>query len=211
MFGVLLLTTLVIGGTIHACKNSLYDEESRRQSINNDMYYYLDWQGHRRRVDNNHKVLIHVTDFKSGDKVDMDMKTGEILKNYSEIERRKHKEKESEITKENLKRKEIAKKEGKLWYSSYEKIKDPKVYYSPWRYVKKRVSDDLLLSDKSTDVILYDRTFELALDNELLDEEIKIKLIKRNRSLCNAEWLHHIENITKEDLFKYAKKIGALM
>ncbi len=211
MFGIIMITALLIGGTIQACRNSISDDRSKQNAIDNNQYYYLDWQGHRRRVDNNHKVLIHVTDFNTGDKVDMDMKTGQILKNYSEIERQKEKAKECEIHKENSINREKAKKEGRLWYSSYEKVRDTRVYYSPWCYVKKRVSDDLLLSDKSTNTILYDRRFELALDNESLDEETKEKLRRRNVSLCNEEWFCSLENITKEELLKYAKKIGALM
>lgn len=211
MFGIILLASLVIGGTVHVCKNSLYDDKSKQQSVKENRNYYLDWQGYRRRVDNNHKVLIHVTDFKTGDKVDMDMKTGEVLKNYSKALEIKEKEKENQIRSENIKRKQEAKNRGDLWYTSYEKINDTKVFYSPWAYVKKRVSDDLLLSNNSTGVILYDNRFELALDNELLDEETKLKLAKRNKVLFDAQWLYQIENITKEELLRYAKKIGALI
>lgn len=41
----------------------------------------MDWQGDTRSVDNDHKVLIHVTDFNTGDMVDLDVKTQEIFRN----------------------------------------------------------------------------------------------------------------------------------
>ena len=222
MFGLFMLGILGCGCVGAALKNAYHDGNNKQDSIRNNEPYYMDWQGSYRRVDNDHKVCIHTTSMKANwDKVDVDLKTGQILRNYSQEERNKIANREAEFAKENKERKEKALKEGRMWYSSYEITEHGLLLdrYYPYEYVYRRVSDDLLISPKSRhNEVMYDDKHEFILWR---NEEAYTRAymgfpsletdIRLNWDKIKGEYWQKLHNMTEHELEAYARKIGAIL
>lgn len=228
MWGLFFIVFFCIGAFIHSCKNDIENTKSKQNAINNNQKYYLDWRGSKRRVDNNHKVLQHVTDYRTGDKVDLDMKTNEVLRNYSQEERTQENQEEHKWEEENRKAKEKAIKEG--WYSYYAKVRTRPGYSRvvPYEYVDKRVSDDLLVKDEKVQNDAFIITAIGSRERSVcVDCDYKFRLYehsqrarnnrdvlrdddKYNKWLCKYLVKQNKTNMTEEQLLAYAKKIGAI-
>ena len=227
MFGLLWLIILGIGWLVFSYRNAVEDNHSKQKAKNENQKYYLDWQGKKRRIDNNHKVLQHVTDYRTGDKVDLDMDTNEVLRNYSQENREQQSKKEQEWLIEGKKNKEKAIAEQKYFYSM--RVYDPNNNITHSKYIWKRVSDDLeidtvslddyghMLRNKSygdryicIDTVYGLRLYELNPQYRNANKFI-IQDDKYNRWLCN--YLANEKNIgkTENELIQYAKKIDAIL
>lgn len=228
MWGLFILAFFCIGAFVHSCKNDIEDAKSKKNAINNNQNYYLDWQGSKRRVDNNHKVLEHVTDYRTGDKVDLDMKTNEVLRNYSQEERQNQHSEEQKWAEDNREAKEKAIREG--WYTYYAKTRtspgDSKIL--PYEYVDRRVKDDLLVQDKKVPNDVFIKTEIGKCERTIcVDAKYKFRLYeysekarssrdvlrdddKYNKWLCTYLVKENRTDMTEEQLLTYAKKIGAI-
>lgn len=227
MWGLFFIAFFCIGAFIHSCKNDIENTKSKQNAINNNQNYYLDWQGSKRRVDNNHKVLQHVTDYRTGDKVDLDMKTNEVLRNYSQEERTQKSQEEHNWKEENRIAKEKAIKEGRYYYSSKENRRDPSIGVLPWEYFQRRVSDDLLIEVDGKVIDYYAKSRYDKYRYVCVDAKYKFRLFecgisaqknkkylldddKHNRWLCSYLVNEKKVDMTEEQLLKYAKSIGAI-
>jgi len=228
MWGLFVIIIFLIGAFVHSCKNGIEDNRSKQNAKNANQKYYLDWHGKQRRIDNNHRILEHVTDYRTGDKVDLDMKTNEILRNYSQEERLKRQQEELSWAEDNKKEKEKAIKEGRYAYSSKEKRKDPTIGILPWEYFQRRVSDNLLLEvDKNVidysvprnDIrhnrsVYVDAKYKFRLYECGIDARKNLKYLeaddKYNRWRCDYLANEGNSGMTKDELFQYAKNIGAI-
>lgn len=224
MFGILTLLVFICGCTFHACKNASWDEKNKRNAIANNESYYIDWQGNRRRVDNDHKVCIHTTGLEyNWEKVDIDLKTGEVLKNYTQEQNVSIEAQKQKHIRRNIKEKETAIKEGRLWYSAYDFSKilfstnNGYLYETVWR----RVSDDIILDKKrTTHKRLYEEKFGLILWRDKKeyqkyylgsccpsiekDKEYNWRCIK---SKINQEQY----NMTEQEIERYAREVKAIL
>lgn len=173
MFGALWLTVIVISGIMFIIKNNKEDARSKNNAINNNQKYYLDWEGRNRRIDNDHRVVQYVTNPVTRDKIDLDVDSNIILRNYSQEEREQNKKEELRWKEEGVKNKENAIRDGSYYYYVKEKKIDLEVLSSlppwindvererrttTWSYIYRRVSDDLLVEtvyiDRNTGSIL---------------------------------------------------------
>lgn len=224
MFGAIAIIIFICGCAFHGFKNASFDGKSKRDAILNNEMYYMDWQGYQRRVDNEHKVCIHTTGLEyNWDTVDIDLKTGEVLRNYTHEQAKSISIQKQKYTERNIKEKEKAIKEEKLWYPAYDFSKvlcstnGGFLYEIVWR----RVSDDIILDKKrTTNKVLYDDKFGLVLwrDEKTYhkhylnyccntiekDKEYNWRCI---RSKINQERY----NMTEQEIEEYARSINAIL
>lgn len=220
MFGLFMLGVIGCGCFYNAMKNASWDGNHKQESIKNNESYYMDWQGSYRRVDNDHKVCLNMTDWSNGDIVDIDLKTNQMLNRRPSRERELIERTKSEYLIKNREAKEKAIKEGKMWYSSYEitekGLQRNKIY--PFDFVSRRVSDDLLLDQtRTSNNAMYDEKFSFVLwrsEKEYKkypsyyspekDKEYNWRQIKSN-------YTQERYNMSEHELEKYARKIGAIL
>lgn len=243
MWGLIAIIVFVIGYFIFSCRNSAEDSRSKQNAKDANQKYYLDWEGKKRRIDNDHQFLQHVTDYRTGDKVDLDMKTNEVLRNYSQEERVHNQIEAERYRKEGLESKEKSLREGYYTYHVKERHVDEAVLASllpwttdvererrtvSWEYVNRRVSDDLLVRDEKVQNDAFIKT-EIGRSerNVCIDAQYKFRLYeysekartsrnvlrdddKYNRWLCSYLIKENKVDMTEEELFAYAKSIGAI-
>lgn len=208
MFGALMAGVFLIGCAVTAIKNGSYNFESKNDAINNNQKYYMDWQGDYRRVDNGHRVLRHVKDFKTGDIVDLDMKTNQILRNYSKEERIKEFAEQDAMKRERERAKEEALKNGLIVYESKEPLPDPRGHTVKHHYVTRRTRDDLLVIHNRYRLVDKKCCFIIC----CYEGYSSVKEVKqRNRQKCKNEYLQKETGMTEEELLAYAKSIGAIL
>ena len=149
MIGLLILIVVVVGIFVGTYKQESYNNEKRNTSQGQGEAYYTDYNGSTRRVDNNHKVLCNMHDSINGDRVDIDMKTGEYLNRVPDSDRVR-KEKWIEQCKEcDSRAKAKAIEEGIPFYRATVQVDDASKYNMfPGKEIYLRVSDDLPLDSK---------------------------------------------------------------
>lgn len=217
------LVILSVAGCVclgQACKNASWDRHSKDRAKNNNELYYMDWEGNYRRVDNNNKVLRNMTDWNNGDIVDIDIKTNQMLNVRSCRERELIETAKQRCRMRNIKNKEEAIKEGRLWYSSYEITEHQKMINSfyPFEYVCRRVSDDLLLNyERTNHGVMYDNKFELLLwrDEEQYNNIFNYPTLEKDKEYnwgCIKSKLNQEKyNMTEQEIEKYARDIKAIL
>lgn len=237
MWGLFILGAIGIGAMIHSLKNDTENASSRNNATNSGQKYYTDNYGKVRSVDTNHQVMRYTTagHKHNWDTVDKDMKTGQILRNYTQEKRDEISNEKRKIHEENLRSKKKAIEEGRYWYS----VKEPPIegyrggsiaYYSYQRdimenrlenlfnyeYHKYRISDDLLLDDDSTH---YQRIKEFKCQFVVYDPDVEKdgnlkKLnqhIEYNNYNCESSFSQNRCKMTEQEMREYAKKVGAYM
>ena len=215
MFGLFVWVIIGVVWYVGLLKNARSDGQSIRNSKLNNDPYYTDWKGDVRRVDNNHKVLRYTTSSKCNyDRVDIDLKTGEVLRNYSQEEREKIAAKEHKYYLDAQKDKEKAMEQGIPWYSSYESTENAKNMHSahPYEYVHRRISDNLLVEANME--VMRDTKYNFILwRNEVCYKRYpEIYSLEKDKewNLKRIDYLVKYKNINKQELEEYAKKIKAL-
>lgn len=226
MVGLLVFFIISLVCLKEIINNSYYNDKSKREAIDKNKQYYLDWRGNTRRVDNNHKVCMHTTTgYGDWDTVDIDLKTGEVLRNYTQEEIDEIVERERKFFQEAQKNKEEAIKTGRLYYSSYEPtgrmLQINKTY--PYEYVYRRVTDDLLLdSQKTNSNQIYDAKYGFILwrNEKQYKEHPTIYSIENDKR--HNQWILSQTNfleygtckpfiVSRQELEEYAKKNGAIL
>lgn len=237
MWGLFVLAAVGIGAMIHSCKNDIENTDCRNEAKNSGQKYYMDNLGKTRSVNNNHQVLRHTTagHKHNWDTVDLDIKTGQILHNYTQEKRDEISAEKRKIQEENKKSKQKALEEGRYWYS----VKEPPIegysrgikYYnhqnslkslhgledlSCYEYHNYRFSDGLLLEDKvchygvvqefKGGFIVYDYEAEANGDVEKLKEHAK-----SNSYMCRSDIHQFLKKMTEAELIAHAKKVGAYL
>lgn len=171
MFGILFFGILGIGAFVYSCKNDADNARRRENSRQNGQDYYMDNIGKDRRVDNNHQVVRVFKNCNGSDRADdvlMDLKTGQVLHNYSEDKRRIEREEINKAINENISRREKARKKGEYAYRAYDEHPIIDGFYedmhaamylrNPYNLSERerngadhvrRVSDNLLLTKKT--------------------------------------------------------------
>ena len=150
MLGVFMLGVIGVGVIAEAYKHGSYDNEKRSHSQSSGESYYIDYNGHTRRTDNNHKVLCNMHDWSNGDRVDIDMKTGEYLNRVADPKRIIKEEWLKECKEFNKRNKKKAIEDGKPYYYGTVQIDNVNKYsMRPGEEIFLRVSDDLPLEKKS--------------------------------------------------------------
>ena len=150
MLGVFMLGVIGVGIIAEAYKQGTYDNEKRNYSQNLKESYYTDYNGNTRRTDNNHKVLCNMHDWNNGDRVDIDMKTGEYLNRVPNPERIRKEKWLKECKEFNVRNKKKAIENGKPYYYGTVQIDNVNKYNTcPGEEIFLRVSDDLPLEKKS--------------------------------------------------------------
>ena len=207
MFGLAALIGCVIyliGCFIVSIKNDNYDAEQRYNAKQNNEWYYMDWKGNYRSTSTGHRILIHTIDLKTGDKVDLDMKTNQILRNYTQEEKERECQKKDFIaTQSNLKREE-ARRNGFAYYLSTDPCIDKITGKETYVITTRRVSDNLIVF--STSDYCQDKKTNLYLRVYNKDLEYFEYCKKKNRDMCKKKWLQNQMNMTEEELLDYAKK-----
>lgn len=221
MLGIFMLGVIGVGCLYQSCKNASEDGRNRQGAINRKDPYYIDWEGNCRRVDNGHKVCRYTTSMNANwDTVDVDLKTGEILRNHSQERRNEIKVREERFKRENMERKNKAIEEGKLWYNSYEANKEKMArgaYYS-YSFVPRRVSDNLLLDERRTsNVQMNENKFGLLLwrDENQYKKYPTINSIEKDKEYnwrcINSKYKQEDYNMTAKEIEEYARKVGAIL
>lgn len=146
MIGIVFILIALIGVFVESCKKDSYNAEKRNNAKLQGKPYYMDYNGNDRRVDNNHEVLRNMHDWSNGDRVDIDVKTGEYL-NRVPNEKRVRRENWIKKCEEDAKRrKKEAIEKGQPFYYATVQIDDVSKYRSlPGSEIYLRVSDDLPL------------------------------------------------------------------
>ena len=241
MLGLFVLAALGVGAMVHSCKNEAENTKDRNDAASRGQEYYLDNLGKTRSVKNNHQVLRRTTGGTkyNWDTVDLDMKTGQVLRNYTQEKRDEISAEKRIIHEENKKSKQKAIEEGRYWYS----VKEPPIerysqygarlnYYtyqhdlnsalrpmenlSCYEYHKYRLSDGLLLEDKTchSGIVREFKCGFIVYDykaEENGDEKKIMEHAKLNSSRCRSEFVQSKTKMTDAELFIYAKKIGAYL
>ena len=221
MFGAIMLGVITCGCVAQALKEASYDGNHRSKAGSNNQKYYMDFHGSDRRVDNNNKVMKYTIDFKTGDRVDLDLKTGEVLRNYSQEKRNKDKRKELEFNEKNKNEREKAIKEGKYFYSSYEKTEYRMMMTpnTPYEYVKRRCIDNLLLHKDSDYRQVRDAKYGFLLYRDPKEynqtyryDPLTVEKDKEwNLMHCRCKFIQEEHNMTYEELKAEAERLGAII
>lgn len=234
MWGLLFLGIVGIGAIGGMMRNSIHDEENRNESIRSGDEVYIGSKGEWRRTDNGHQVLMGV--IRNGNRVNVDKKTGEILKNYSQIDRDRIEKEKQEIKRKNKESKDEAKKKGRYFYSCKEPpiekgeygcaedsiiqvtnyklaLREVKSYSNLTMYYvyhKRRTVDDLLIYFDNDGTIrdLFSGLIIKASATRLSYRTIE-ELIKENDKIINSKEVQTKCNMTSSQLRQRTKKIGA--
>ena len=235
MWGLLFFAVLGIGGFIYSCKNDAEDTRDRQKRREEGEAYYFDHIGRQRRVDNNHQVMRAVQ--RNGtyrDDVMMDMKTGQVLHNYSNDKRQERMKWEQEQQRESNKRREAARAAGKYSYRtckeppitcglyddlhSYPYSQDP-LYIETYHYAyhDRRVSDNLLMKGSCNDArcgfVLFNEEAEKNNDIEWINKHVdwNWRIINNWDNECRYSWRENTPYPTAAEVEKYAREIGAYL
>lgn len=238
MWGLFVLAAMGIGAMVVSCKNDAENLNCRNEAKDNERKYYVDNLGKWRSVDNNHQVAIRSCGGRkhNWDEVDVDMKTGTVLRNHTQEKRNEITNKKNEIRLKNEEAKQVAIKDGKYFYIAneppierYEGSSIEYYYYqkelggltpienlSYYEDHKRRVEDDLLL-EKDTVFWRPIREFKTRLIVCDIEAEKKNDIEKINqhrewnRRQCRCSFIQKDCNMTEYELIEHAKKIGAYM
>ena len=170
MFGLVVIIVFIIGAYIESCKKDAYNGERRRNARQQGQQYYMDYNGNNRRVDNNHEVLLYMTDWSNGDRVDIDVKTGEYI-NRIPNEEKVRRENWIKKCKDNARKcKMEAIEKGQPFYSAIVQVDNARKYSTcPGEIVYLRVSDDLpLIEYPIQDVSYKDKNTGISLRKKML-------------------------------------------
>lgn len=191
MFGVLHLLVTSTASQYVSYRNANYKKDAKARAIANGQKVYYDFQGKARSVKTDNLVFTNHLDEATGDTVEMDSVTMEILHRYpNPINERKKRHEEA-----TRKSKEDAIRNGFNVY--YETVFDPR--NNSGKTIKRRVSDDLELWQGGDGSLMFDAKHRLYLGNIKQGSKRKDDLfVDRNRQL--------IKEFGIED---YARQIGA--
>lgn len=170
MWGLVFLGVMGVGAFIESCRKDSYNAERRNNSRQHGNTYYMDYNGNTRRVDNNHEVLRNMTDWSNGDRVDIDVKTGEYINRVQNSDRARRENWIKKCEERNKINKKEAIEKGKSFYWATVQVDDAMKYSKhPGESVYHRVSDDLpLMSFPIKDVYIKDKKTGIKIPKEML-------------------------------------------
>lgn len=156
MFGLVVVIVLLIGAYFESLKKDIYNGEKRKKARDENKPYYTDYNGNFRRVDNNHEVLLYMTDWSNGDRVDIDVKTGEYLNRVPNEDRVRKEKWLKECEEKRIKNKNEAIAKGEPYYKATVQVDNGRQYsLFPGESISHRTSDDLPLEKSEREMFSY--------------------------------------------------------
>ena len=148
MLGLIFLGLVGVGYVVESCREISHDSKNQDKARKNGNEYYIDSHGCFRCTSNNHKVMTNVL-VDNGDRVDIDLKTGEHIRRIPDQNRVRRENWLKKCEEERRINKLEAIKKGEPFYLATVQVDDAYKYSMlPGHDIYLRVSDDLPLGKK---------------------------------------------------------------